>query len=173
MKKQNLFRIATCLVLALCSKSYASDQPKYEIWANSLGGLNIGITGSSTTFYLLSSSAPAVTGGFFFANNFEGMLSFSVSATSGSTTITFLPGLNYSLGGPIESAYFVEGELGISSTSAGFWGSTSSFVWGGGVGKRFKLLGHITYAPSATIFMGTSPVSVTLNITPVQFSVLF
>jgi hypothetical protein len=96
------------------------------------------------------------------------------ASTYTSFQIAVGPTVNFPFDWDARNAFFVDGYLGIYYASinvAGIGASSTNFLFGFDVGKRFKLLDNVTYRPSVGIVKDTGSVQFVLNF--ISFSAVF
>ena len=178
---KTISKISAVLAIAISSVSFAGD---WELFTGGLASFDITTVATSSTTYGISSVTnilPTVAYGL--GNGLQVTLTpqWLASGTAGtSATFNIYAGLNYNfLGNSMEDNMFVKAQAGLVTTTAGAGilsgaaiASTSNFGWTVGVGKRFKIVDHVTWAPEVdfNMVMTTGTSTTKFSIVPVQFT---
>ncbi|MBI2712189.1 MAG: hypothetical protein HYX41_04905 [Bdellovibrio sp.] len=165
---KTISKISAVLAIALSSVSFAADG-QWELFTGGFGSVDLTLQPASATSYSIAySSRVTPTIGYNIASGFEFLLTVQLNGGGAATYWNFLGGLAYNFMGNWDEAMFLKAQAGVNilTTAAA---TASNFAWNVGVGKRFKIVDHVTYAPEIDFVMTNSSTSY-LSIVPVQFS---
>jgi hypothetical protein len=105
-----------------------------------------------------------------------GDFSFGLTDAGASTTTTWdlAPAIRYNLDGAdgLRRSFFVDLVFGLSIADTNFTEAATSFVFGGGVGRRFELATNLTWTPRVLV-RKVEDSDVDVTITPIAFSLFF
>lgn len=140
------------------------------------------VTGSSSRLTLNGNAGTSffITGGYNYTLpqltwlQVGGSLGLSALPNVTSFQVAVGPTVNFPFDWDLRNSFFVDGYLGIYYASVGagtISASSTNFLFGFDVGKRFRLLDNVTYRPSVGIVKDTGNVQIVLNF--ISFSVVF
>ena len=160
--------LAVILSLAIAPAAFAASSTTHELTGGAGANLNIPTaTGGNMTFTL----GAGYNYQFMDMLQLGGTLGFST--TSGATAIQALVGPTMNFGASdLMNSIYVAAQVGINyvNTTA----SSTDFAYKGAVGKRFPIVGSVTWKPEANISgttaTGSNP---EINVVPAQFAFFF
>jgi hypothetical protein len=105
-----------------------------------------------------------------------GDFSFSLTDAGASTTTTWdiVPAIRYNIDGVdgLRRSFFVDLVFGLSIADTNVTEAATSFVFGGGIGRRFELATNVTWTPRVLVRKVENS-DVDFTITPLAFSLFF
>jgi hypothetical protein len=163
------------LPAAAQAASFGGNESVWLVSGSTLGSIDLQTSGSSSTVLNLG-----VGVGHSLGQSFELILLgsyFSQSASGTSSSDLEIDGeLNFVIAGNHASALYV-GAIGGANIASGSGGaSATTTIFGGRLGKRFELLGPVSYEPNAAVLFNDSAAGISspdLRFVPLQFTLVF